>query len=94
MDAEQLITEGSSILETFRQGAHIKVYYESTGQFSVTNKKTTDKKASNGDLTVARLVKGVNGKGITVQTAPTQFGFIEMAEITDDLVGSVIDTLS
>jgi len=43
---------------------------------------------------VARLVKGVNGKGITVQITPTHFGFIEMAEITDDLVGSVIETLS
>ena len=47
-----------------------------------------------GDLFVARLVKGANGKGITVQISPNQFGFIEMAEITDDLVGSVIETLS
>ena len=43
---------------------------------------------------VARLVKGVNGKGITVQISQSQFGFIEMAEITDDIVGSVIVTLS
>ena len=47
-----------------------------------------------GDLVVARLVKGVNGKGITVQISQNQFGFIEMAEITDDLVGNVIETLS
>ncbi len=41
-----------------------------------------------------RLVKGINGKGITVQLSTSQFGFIEMAEITDDLVGSVIETLA
>ena len=69
------------------------MYYEANGQFSIL-KKDVEKKIAKGDLVVARLVKGVNGKGITVQTAPNQFGFIEMAEITDDLVGSVIDTLS
>lgn len=29
-----------------------------------------------------------------MQITPTHFGFIEMAEITDDLVGNVIETLS
>ena len=29
-----------------------------------------------------------------MQLTPTHFGFIEMAEITDDLVGNVIETLS
>jgi predicted RNA-binding protein with RPS1 domain len=39
-------------------------------------------------------VKGVSGKGVTVQLSPSQFGFIELCEITDDLVGNVIDTLA
>ncbi len=51
-------------------------------------------KLNKGDLVVARLVKGVNGKGITVQINSSTYGFIDMAEITDDLVGSVIETLS
>ena len=77
-------------------GASLKVTYN--GEFSLLPSPAVAaaqaNKLTKGDLFVARLVKGVNGKGITVQVTPTQFGFIEMAEITDDLVGSVIETLS
>jgi hypothetical protein len=49
---------------------------------------------SKGDVRVVRYVKGVTGKGVTVQITPNLYGFIEMAEITDDLIGSVLDNLS
>jgi predicted RNA-binding protein with RPS1 domain len=45
-------------------------------------------------MAVVRLVKGVSGKGVTVQITPSQFGFIELPEITDDISGSVIDSLA
>ena len=49
---------------------------------------------SKGDVRVVRYVKGVTGKGVTVQITSNLYGFIEMAEITDDLIGSVLDNLS
>ena len=74
------------------------MYYNSAkNEFSLASQasgQSEKAKLAKGDLVVARLVKGVNGKGITVQLTPTHFGFIEMAEITDDLVGNVIETLS
>ena len=50
-------------------------------------------KLAKGDLFVVRLVKGVHGKGVTIQLDAKTFGFIELCEITDDLVGNVIETL-
>ena len=38
---------------------------------------------------LVRFVKAVNGKGITVQLDDKTFGFIEICEITDDVVGTV-----
>lgn len=55
--------------------------------------KQEEKKSKKGDLFVVRLVKAINGKGITVQLTPTLYGFIELCEITDDLVGSVLELL-
>lgn len=40
---------------------------------------------------MARYVKSVIGKGITVQTGEQQYGFIEICEITDDIEGRVFD---
>lgn len=98
VDIETLASEGSSFLLNFKEGAQIKVYYQDNGEFSLIKptegNKKGDRKIQKGDLFVARLVKGANGKGVTVQISPNQFGFISMAEITDDLVGSVIETLS
>ncbi len=95
VEADTLFAEGSSYLENFKPGASIKVYYNSaTSEFSITKPVNEKSKLSKGDLAVVRLVKGLNGKGVTVQISKSQFGFIEMAEITDDLVGSVIETLS
>jgi len=34
-------------------------------------------------------VKAVNGKGITVQINENTFGFIEICEITDDIIGVI-----
>lgn len=37
-----------------------------------------------------RYVKAVHGKGITVQINEKIFGFIEISEITDDIIGNVL----
>lgn len=95
VNADTLIQEGSSILQKYRKGASVKVYYTAEGEFSlVKTPSQKGKKLEKGDVSVVRLVKGVAGKGVTVQITPTQFGFIEMAEITDDFVGSVIESLA
>lgn len=99
VDAENLLNDSSALLQRFKPGLPLKVYYTSEGDFSLLKPeaaagKAKDPKLSKGDLLVVRLVKGISGKGITVQLSASQFGFIEMAEITDDLVGSVIESLA
>ena len=68
VDAETLIQEGASYLQKFQPGAAVKVYYFADGTFSLLKSaaKKNDKKFSKGDIAVVRLVKGVQGKGITV----------------------------
>ena len=39
---------------------------------------------------MVRAVKPVPGKGLTVQLSQKQFGFIELCELTDEIVGNVI----
>ena len=36
-------------------------------------------------------MKAVNGKGITVQINDKTFGFIEISEVSDDIIGRVCD---
>lgn len=94
VDSATLIQEGGSCLQRFKVGASVKVYYTKDGEFSLA-KDTAERsgKLAKGDLFVVRLVKGVHGKGVTVQLDAKTFGFIEICEITDDLVGNVIETL-
>ncbi len=40
---------------------------------------------------VARFVKAVNGKGITVQISEKTFGFIEIVEISDEIIGNICE---
>lgn len=42
---------------------------------------------------MARFVKAIAGKGVTVQIQDNLFGFVEIAEITDDVSGDVLDIL-
>lgn len=53
------------------------------------NKSQSKSKPQKGDKVLVRFVKAVNGKGITVQLDDKTFGFIEICEITDDVVGTV-----
>jgi len=67
-DPETLMRDGASFLEKFHVGSNVKVYYNSSAnEFSIAKpQKGQHAKLAKGDLVVARLVKGVNGKGITV----------------------------
>lgn len=47
-----------------------------------------------GDLVVVRFVKVIKGRGITVQVEDGVFGFIEIAEITDEVIGNVFNYIS
>jgi predicted RNA-binding protein with RPS1 domain len=42
---------------------------------------------------IARFVKHVRGRGVTVQFGDQEFGFIEMCEITDQITGNVFKHL-
>ena len=69
VDAESLMQEGSSILQKFKVGIHVKAFYCGDGAFSIIQPSATqkaDRKLAKGDLTVVRFVKGVTGKGVTV----------------------------
>lgn len=96
VDADTLVREGGSFLQKFKLGTAVKVYFTSTGDFTMLKPQEGDnkQKVNKGDLAVVRLVKGTSGKGVTVQITPSQFGFIELSEITDDLVGNVIESLA
>lgn len=85
--------DGAASLMKFKEGAQVKVFY-SKGDFSLieTDKKDKNKKLQKGDLSIVRFVKAVQGKGITVQLSQQTFGFIPICEVTDDIVGRVLDT--
>lgn len=66
VDGATLTTEGSSILQMFKAGITVKVFLTDKSEFSLIKNAEQVKKLEKGDLFVARLVKGINGKGITV----------------------------
>jgi predicted RNA-binding protein with RPS1 domain len=45
-------------------------------------------------LVVARFVKAIKGRGITVQVNEDTFGFIEIVEITDDITGNIFSYIA
>ena len=51
-------------------------------------------KCQKGDLVIARFVKHVRGRGVTVQVGKDLFGFIEICEITDEISGNVFRYLA
>lgn len=44
-----------------------------------------------GDKYVVRFVKAISGKGLAVQICSSIFGFIQISEITDSIVGCVME---
>lgn len=100
---EELAKHGSQILlsKKFKVGQRVEVTHIGNNEFSLLSKteeaaKKTKKssKYQKGDLVIARYVKHVRGRGVTVQVGDGQFGFIEMCEITDEISGNVFKYLS
>jgi len=88
VDPEKL---GSTFLsQKFRIGQSIQVSYTGNNRFSLLENAQKGG-LKRGDLVTARFVNGVRGKGITVQIDPKTYGFIELSEITDALVGNVVE---
>jgi len=55
--------------------------------FSLLGKKRPPLK--DGELVVVRFVKAIPGKGVTVQITESEYGFIDITEISDGLVPNV-----
>ena len=75
-------------------GKSISVTYTGKGQFSLLDKQNKKGALKKGDLVVARYVKHIGGRGVTVQLPGNQFGFIELCEITDEISGNVVKHLA
>jgi predicted RNA-binding protein with RPS1 domain len=63
--------------------------YHRQGQFSTQLHDVSMKQLKRGDLCIARYVKIQPGYGVTVQMNRTQFGVIEMCELSDEIMGCV-----
>lgn len=96
MSTTELAQFGSSYLEggaqKLKAGNRVDVRYIGNGRFSM----LLDEDKSDleiGKLVTARFIKVVPGKGISVQISSQKgsevYGFIEVCEITDEIVGNV-----
>jgi translation initiation factor 2 alpha subunit (eIF-2alpha) len=67
----------------------------SNGQFSMLEKCVKKDKATykKGELVIARFVKVVKGRGVTVQVGDNIYAFVEISEITDEITGNVFKHL-
>lgn len=63
--------------------------YHRQGQFSTQLHDASMKQLKRGDLCIARYIKIQPGYGVTVQMNRTQFGIIEMCELSDEIQGCV-----
>jgi hypothetical protein len=61
--------------------------YHSNGKFSLIKQEDKPAKFEKGDLVLVRAMKIIAGKGLSVQIDETNFGFIEICEITDEICG-------
>ena len=92
---DELSKFGSQVFaeRNFKIGQKINVTFLGNGQFSMQDNTADQKTFKRGQLVIARYVKLVKGRGITVQINSSTFGFIEVCEITDDISGNVFKFL-
>lgn len=95
MGVDELSKFGSQVFaeRNFKIGQKINVTFLGNGQFSMQDNTADQKTFKRGQLVIARYVKLVKGRGITVQINSSTFGFIEVCEITDDISGNVFKFL-
>jgi len=91
MSASELAKFGY-VSSAFKVGQRVNATYLGGGNFSLIEK--TKLSLTKGSLVIARFVKHVLGKGVTVQISHNkeqhQFGFIPICEITDEINANVV----